>query len=264
MRLLSKERTRLLSRANRIRKERGYGPLLRNGARHAYHNVKGQLYRIGSGRECPICGFTGRRFQEFGNPPRPDAQCPTCLALERHRLLWVYLQNETDVSNGAGRLLYFAPKSCIEDGLRDRSNLQLVTTDLMMNTVDAKTDITRLPFSTSTFDIVICSHVLEHVPEDGVAISELHRVVKEGGCAVILVPKYDIDETHEDESITSPEGREEAFGQHDHVRKYGRDFEDRLAKAGFSVNTRTYAHELEKSSVEKMGLESDDIHECIK
>jgi len=121
-------------------------------------------------------------------------------------------------------------------------------------------DITAIPFNDHTFDVILCSHVLEHVQDDRKAISELYRVLKPGGWAILMVP-IDLDRatTFEDPSVIDPKERERLFGQHDHVRWYGRDFLTRLEQAGFIVRQETYAHELDASAIEKHVLSSDEI-----
>jgi len=207
-----------------------------------------------------------------GTPPRPESQCPTCGARERHRLLWYYIENEIDLTDGWNDILYFAPTDDIADGLREYEN-DIVTTDLTMEEVDVRSDITRLPFTDQAFDAMICSHVLEHIPDDRAAMSELRRVLAPGGDALIMVPKdKERERTYEDDSITSPEARREAFGQENHVRWYGTDFSERLSQSGFSVSTETYADSLDDETIDRYGLrvydqylervKFEDIHHC--
>ena len=110
-------------------------------------------------------------------------------------------------------------------------------------------------FDECTFDVVVCNHVLEHVPEDRKAMRELQRILKPGGWAVLLVP-FDQDRavTYEDWAIVDPDERERAFGQFDHVRVYGRDYVDRLSDAGFEVSVVRYGDELDEQTVALHGL----------
>ena len=232
----------------------------------------GITYRIGSSRVCPVCDFTGRKFKPAGTPPRPESMCPKCGARERHRLLSTYIDNETTIPQGDNKILYFAPREPIEERLRRMGNV-VVTTDLSQNGVNVYADITKLPFDTEAFDVIICSHVLEHVPEDSLAMKELNRVLKTDGYALILIPKdKSREKTYEDESITSPQERAKEFGQYDHVRVYGRDVVQRFETAGFNVAVETYAENFTEESITKHGLQSlnpdlektkyEDIHHC--
>lgn len=189
-----------------------------------------QVY-AGTGATCPCCGFRARRFLDYGQPRRPGAKCPSCGALERHRLLALHLRTWASVS----RILHVAPEEPVVALLRNLGSIY-IGTDLVPNLqVDALTDLTQLPFSDAAFDLVVCSHVLEHVPDDRMAISEIRRVLTTDGSALLMVPVSDIDVTDEDPSITNPEERVRRFGQRDHVRTYGRDFGSRLAEAGLTV-----------------------------
>lgn len=214
-------------------------------------------YRLGSGRTCPVCGFNGRKFLPAGDPPRPESRCPKCWARERHRLLWFYIENQMDLSNNDLDILYFAPTNPIVDNLRE-SGTNIITTDLVMDKVDVNSDITHLPFCDGTFDLIICSHVLEHIPDDRAAISEMYRVLDYGGEALIMIPKdKNRKQTYEDDSVVSPEDREKEFGQKNHVRWYGKDFHQRLKDAGFDLDVMTYSNELDEEIVEKHGLKVD-------
>jgi len=126
-------------------------------------------------------------------------------------------------------------------------------------------DITYIPYKHNSFDVILCNHVLEHVVEDQKAIRELFRVLTPGGWAILQCP---IDsqraKTFEDPSITAPHDRARAFGQHDHVRIYGRDYKERLEKAGFTVKVDNYARDLDINVVRKYGLKDEEIHFCTK
>jgi SAM-dependent methyltransferase len=247
----------LVSKGIQILREEGLVSLGKKGSRFAVR----QTYKIGSERECPVCGFTGRKFKAAGTPPREEARCPNCGAAERHRLLTHYIESETDLIEGNQQILYFAPVDRIARNIQQYGN-SVIATDLSMPDVDIHADITRLPFSNETFDTVICSHVLEHIPNDSAAMSELYRILADEGCALIIVPKdKGREHTYEDGSITSPGEREREFGQSDHVRWYGRDFPQRLSEAGFEVITETYAETLQSKEVDKFGLKVDKTNE---
>jgi SAM-dependent methyltransferase len=193
------------------------------------------LWLWGRQYEDPICGHTFRRMMDTPWSGRPNARCPKCNSLERHRVEWLYLLRELAIGNRGLRVLHVAP----EPGLRFRLNklpsLEYVTTDLLDPSVDIRADLASLPIPSGTFDLVICNHVLEHVADDVAAARELVRVLAPGGRAVMQHPiDWSRPVTFEDPSIETPEARDAAYFQSDHRRLYGSDFRDRLASGGFS------------------------------
>lgn len=122
-----------------------------------------------------------------------------------------------------------------------------------------KMDITDIRYPDESFDIIICSHVLEHVPDDVKAMSEFHRVLKKNGWAILLVPIAAMDKTYEDFSIVTEAGRLKAFGQSDHVRKYGKDYIDRLRSAGFNVTVIKKEELASEEEIKRMCLSEDSI-----
>lgn len=158
------------------------------------------------------------------------------------------------MTDGGKDILYFAPVDMIANKLRKQGN-NLITADLIMDGVDIHSDITQLPFGNQSFNAVICSHVLEHIPDDRTAMSEMRRTLDSEGNVLIIIPKdKDREQTYEDDSITSPEARRREFGQEDHVRWYGKDFVQRLSESGFDVTIETYARELNSEIVNRYGL----------
>ena len=194
------------------------------------------LYGVGGQRRlCPICGRTSRRFAPYRR--RREAMCVWCSSLERHRLVWSYFQQRTNLFDGSRRrILHVAPERCFEPRFRARLGRGYVTADIGDPRADVHMDVMQLAFPDATFDFVYCSHVLEHVADDRRAMREFRRVLKPGGHAVLMVPIIRSDQTFEDPAITDPRERERAFGQHDHVRAYGPDYVDRLRDAGFAVD----------------------------
>ena len=195
------------------------------------------LMRLRYGGEqyfCPLCNTGFSRFLSMGNPVRLNAKCPACKSLERHRLLWVALEHllETGVLKAGGRLLHMAPESCL--AVKFRQQFEYLSADMYAQNTQVKSDITALCFPDESFDVIVCNHVLEHVPDDRKALSELFRVMKYGGWGSIQVPMKG-DKTHEDLTITDPGERELLYGQSDHVRQYGEDFRNRLQEAGFDL-----------------------------
>lgn len=192
-----------------------------------------RLKYFGFKRYCPACKSWVRGFIPFGRKPREDAQCPICKLVERHRALWVLLERELGIKKCANaRILHFAPEKRLTKFFKSIKGAEYLSADLSSESAMVNFDVTEIPYPDSSFDIVYCSHVLERVPDDRKALNELCRVVSENGKVIIMVPIHR-ETTYEDFSITSPEEREKAFGQHDHVRVYGDDFRDRLKEASF-------------------------------
>jgi SAM-dependent methyltransferase len=207
---------------------------------------------------CPCCNSTIRKFRAFGVPPRPNAACPKCGSLERHRLVWLYLRDKTNFYSATLRVLHFAPEPVFARAFINRSNLQYVSGDLNSPLAALKLDIMHLPFNTDSFDVILCSHVLEHVHDDVAAIKELYRVLKPSGWAIVQVPiDPTLEKTFEDPTIVSPDERQAAYGYFEHVRLYGRDYKDRLERAGFSVVVDDYVRTLSADEVERYGLMGD-------
>ena len=197
-------------------------------------------YRRRGGVECPVCGAKYRKFLPYGYvQPRPNALCPKCLSLERHRLLWLYLTRETDLLTAFPRTLHIAPEVCIMRHLKPHFKShpgQYVTADLESPLADLHFDVQQIPLADGSVDVVICNHIMEHVADDRRAMRELHRVLKPGGWGIVLSPvDRDYEQTYEDDSITDPDERTRIFGQYDHRRIYGADYADRLRQAGFQV-----------------------------
>lgn len=221
----------------------------------------------GKGRWCPVCEKASRKFHTFGTVPREDAQCVHCGALERHRFLWLYFSKMTNLFDETPkRMLHVAPEKCFESRLRNRLEKDYITADLLNPRVMVRMDITDIQYPDGYFDVVYCSHVLEHVQDDKRAMREFCRVLNNvGGWAILLVP-ITADRTFEDSSIVDPSERLRVFGQKDHVRRYGADYIDRLREAGFKVKAICVSDLFEKSDIERMGLTlaSGEIYYCTK
>jgi SAM-dependent methyltransferase len=209
----------------------------------------------------PIDGKSFKRFLPYGyDEQRPNALSPSTLSLERHRLLWIYLQNETEFFKKHLKVLHMAPEQCFLSIFKKMSNLDYTTADLYSPIVDVKADILDLPFEDDLFDVVFCNHVLEHIEDDARAMSELFRVMKPGGLGIFQIPQdIHLERTYEDASITSPEEKAKHFGQYDHVRIYGKDYFDRLRKAGFKVEELDYSANLPPELVKKYCLTKGEI-----
>ena len=195
--------------------------------------IRSLLY-IGNRFTCPCCEGRFRKFLSFGVVSRPNAVCPRCNSKSRHRLLWSYLKNKTNLFCENLKVLHFAPEYQFSQVFSLLPNLHYITADLQSNRVKINLDITSLPLQDETFDVILCNHVLEHILDDEKAMLEMFRVLKPGGWAILQVPMdRDKTKTFEDDNIVSSMGRERWFKQKDHVRIYGCDYSERLKKAGF-------------------------------
>lgn len=225
------------------------------------------LFYKGKDVECPICEAEFRKFLPYGRNSRPNALCPSCLSLERHRLIWLYLKRKTDFFTQPHKMLHIAPELCFMPRFEDIKFLDYITGDIESPLAKVKMDIHKIPFDDNTFDIVFCNHVLEHVDNDILAMTEIRRVLKPGGWAILQVPFFFPlkDQTFEDFSITSPKEREKVFGQDDHVRMYGKDYADRIRKAGLKVTEDEFVHTLQRQEIHRYALpENEVIYRCEK
>jgi len=214
----------------------------------------------------PIDGKQFRKFLPYGyENPRENVLSPSTLSLERHRLLWLFLKNETDFFTVQHKVLHFAPEQAFYKRFKELKNLDYTTTDLNSPLADVKADICDLPFQDNSFDVILCNHVLEHIPDDTKAMSELLRVMKPGGWGIFQIPQdLSRETTFEDNSITDKKQRAKVFGQYDHVRIYGRDYFKTLEKAGFNVLPVPYASQLSKEEVDKYRLAQSEIIPLVK
>lgn len=209
----------------------------------------------------PIDGRSYRKFLPYGyGKQRENALSPGTLSLERHRQMWLYLKNETDFFTKNLKVLHIAPEQEFLRKFKKMKNLDYISADLYSPIVDVKADILDLPFKDEEFDVVICNHVLEHIQEDGKAMSELFRVMKPNGWGIFQVPmKNSLEKTYEDFSITDPKERQKHFGQYDHVRWYGMDYFNRLKKAGFETDINYYSQKFSEEDIKKYGLNKNEI-----
>ena len=209
----------------------------------------------GSAVQCPLCGGRFDRFKDAWN--RPNALCWRCGAHERHRAQWLLLTARPELLGAVRSLLHFAPEWTMRarlEPLAAERGLRYVTADLDPAGVDLQLDLQRLDLPDACFDAVMCSHVLEHVRDDGAAMRELRRVTAPGGWCLVMVP-LDVTRaaTYEDASVVAPEDREREFLQHDHVRLYAPDIADRLQAAGFDVEV-VRPEQLGPGAVQRAGL----------
>ena len=216
----------------------------------------------------PIDGKSFKSFLPYGyGKQRNNVLSPSTLSLERHRLLWLYLKNETNFflnteTNSAykKKVLHFAPEQCFLKRFKALNTIDYTTTDLLSPIADVKADICNLPFEDNSYDIILCNHVLEHIPDDTKAMQELYRVMKPGGYGIFQIPQ-DLSRTttFEDNTITDKKERAKIFGQYDHVRVYGLDYFNKLRSIGFMVNEVDYTVSLSAKAIEKYCLAKGEI-----
>lgn len=195
------------------------------------------LYK-GNNVECPVCEKSFKKFLSYGSEvaARDNVLCPYDLTLERHRLMWLWLKNESNFFTDKLSVLHMAPEQCFHKRFQQQENLDYLTADIVSPIADMHFDLHDIPLEDNRFDVIFCNHVMEHVNDHLRCMQELFRVMKPGGWAIMQVPQdFDRAEVYEDASITSPEEREKHFWQYDHVRLFGRDYPDWLRKAGFEV-----------------------------
>lgn len=222
----------------------------------------------GSGeRECPICDTVVSSFDPGGHPERlrPDCKCPTCGSLERHRGLWLFFRERvfnqrTSVLQRRMRMLHVAPDRPLQRRFRTVRHLRYLTADLNPAKAMVHMDLTNIDRPDDSFDLILASHVLEHIPDDLAAMRELRRVLRDGGKVILAVPMWG-DVTREDLSITDPAERRRLYGQDDHVRMYGHDgaFEERLRAAGFEVTIDSVIADMAPTLQQRYRVLADEL-----
>ena len=220
-----------------------------------------KLYFKGDQFTDPIDGSSYRKFLPYGYQNlRQNALCPGTLSLERHRLLWLYLDRKTTFLTDSIRVLHIAPEQVFYKKFKSFSHWDYTTSDLHSPLADVKADICALPFEDNSYDFILCNHVLEHIPNDLKAMEELYRVLKPGGTAILQVPlEEDRENTFEDDAITDQRERTRIFGQYDHVRVYGQDYYNRLQKAGFKATPVDYIKEVTEGDIKRFALPTERI-----
>lgn len=230
--------------------------------------------------ECPFCKGHFSTFlpaglnipvlkekQVVGGGYRLNSTCPRCYSEDRERLIYLYLKKEKQYVFSTGiKLLHIAPELNLAVKLKSNPYIDYISADLYSPMADIQMDITDIKQPDNTYDVIICNHVLEHIDDDSRAMTELFRVLKKDGFAILQVPiSYSIEKTLENSSITNPEDRERVYGQKDHVRIYGSDYKLRLKKAGFSVIEHRFAEDMESQGIKNFGLLKDErLFVCSK
>ena len=224
---------------------------------------------------CPFCGYESKKLAKIGaNFPvikekkivgggRRLGGCLNCGSTDRERLIYIYLKEKLNLFTEINRnvfVLHIAPEKRISKLFFNERFPNYVCGDKHEERYSypeyvKHLDIRDLPFENEYFDLIICNHVLEHIPNDFEAMSELYRVLKKGGQAILQVPiSLELEATFEDKNITSPKERERVFGQSDHVRIYGQDYPSRLSECKFIVEKVNFSDE-----VINYGLNKDEV-----
>lgn len=227
-----------------------------------------RLQYFGLERYCSVCESSLRFFLPVtsSNWNRSDAKCPICGSVERHRTGWYFLQKKTNIfSKSRKSILHIAPEKQFQERLKKNPCINYLSADLNSPHADVIMDITNIHFQDNSFDVIYCSHVLEHVPDDRMAMRELYRVLKSGGYGVFMVPiSRNNKSTFEDPTIVDPEQRQKFFLHPNHVRLYSSDFKDRLQEEGFRVKHFNQSDIVDNINATKFGLKDDDVFLAIK
>ncbi|NLW29967.1 MAG: class I SAM-dependent methyltransferase [Fibrobacter sp.] len=239
--------------------------LIRTKFKDFYLFLRSQPHR-GRNVYCPICGFRASKFGSSPNGLRENVKCPRCSSLERHRAQWLFGLSKAvhSIKSKNLRILHFSPEFCFSRVLLSSSYF---TAEHSKNSCsDYIIDIQYTGLPDSSFDIIICNHILEHVEDDRRAIRELYRLLKPEGVAFIQVPMdVELKKTIEDPSVTDPNDRERLFGQPDHLRMYGSDFPERLSDNGFKVDSVFFWESMDPLEIARLSLyEKEPVYICKK
>lgn len=235
---------------------------IRLNIRYTIFKLKSVFYR-GNNVYCICCDKSFSKFLPHGNIERKNARCPYCLSLERTRLLMYYLQNETNLFEKEKSILHFAPEKAIEFKIKQAKQINYITADINPALADNVIDIQNIPYDKKSFDFVICSHVLGHVPNEKKAIDEIYRVLKVGGKAFVLtLIDASKEHTYENTKIQTPQDRLIHFGEPDLLRLHGNDFLNRLQRPIVKVECLDYSTNFTKAEMEKYQL-GDKARELI-
>jgi len=215
---------------------------------------------------CPVAQKPFDCFVRMGH----DLLTPSNGARSRHRLIWLYLERETDLLTRPQRMLHVAPEVCLLPRFSETETIDYVAGDKFVNGYGEQAGVTYLDlldiaYPDGHFEFILCNHVLEHIPEDRQAMAELYRVLAPGGTCLITVPiKESLAQTYENPEVNSPRQREEHFGQWDHVRYYGTDITDRLKASGFNVELVRYGEQFSQADFARFGLNQNLLIVCKK
>lgn len=242
-----------------------------------FHQKSSTWFMRGNNYYCPFCKNSFIKFRPggvilpslhdkkiIGSGYRQNNVCPRCNSLDRDRLIYVFLAQKTNIFTAPIKILHVAPEGCIRAMLTELPNITYLSglkyhQGFYYEKKSTILDITNLTFDDESFDVIICNHVLEHISDDLKAISELYRVLKPGGWAILQVPISKIlNETFEDPNVKTPEERERVYGQSDHMRIYGQDYPARLEKSGFIVKRQNPYRDKWPLELDKYAINPDE------
>jgi len=234
------------------------------------------IFYMGFKYKCPFCRKSFRKFlprgfkfpvlkekKIIGAGFRLNCLCPFCLCRDRERLIFLFIKLRKLLdSERTIKLLHVAPEINLRKFIKKNSNVDYVDGDINVLRGKIKMDLRDIKYSDNYFDAIICNHVLEHIKEDRRAISELCRVLKPGGWAILQTPiSAVLKRTFEDQDAKTPSERARIYGHEDHVRIYGKDYKNRLEKAGFKVKICR----LDENLIKKYALNKEEkIYFCRK
>lgn len=212
-------------------------------------------FYLGNQVQCNCCGKSFRKFIPKGNVVRLNAKCPACFSLERTRVIDFYLDRELHIYQSKGlKILHFAPEEIL---FKKLSTIEGEYIDGDINTANARflIDITSIPYDDNYFDVIICCHVLGHVPDEPKAIQEMKRVLDPNGVALVMtVMDISSENTVEDPTIKTPQQRLKKYGENDLTRLHGLDFGKRLRKEGFTVEEIDYRKTFTEADQQRYSL----------
>jgi len=215
----------------RYRKKGGSAAL-----RYVWRLQKNNLIRVANlvgpvRKSCPCCGWAGMRFLDYAGHRQNGIICPRCGSHPRHRALWMMLAEEIARLRPGSAVLHVSAEQNLRPVFARRDDLRYVTTDLKLKSAMVRADATRLPFQSGSFHMIVSSHTLEHIQDDGAAVAEFARVLAPGGQAIIMVPTSREWRTNATREFGAPDNQE------GHWRIYGYDFAARLESAGLENRT---------------------------
>lgn len=236
--------------------------------------LKGRLntvYHLGNKFNCPLCGYSSRDLAQLGidlpvlrerkvsGAGKRLGRCYNCGASDREKHIYLFLKERLNIFDHQNKLkiLHIAPEKKLTIKILQHGGNEYICGDLFAEGYTypkhvRHIDVLQIPFPENSFDLIICNHVLEHIPTDLAAMRELCRVLKKDGKAILMVPlSQNSSATVEDASINDPHERERLFGQCDHVRIYGQDYFQRLEQSGFSVERLSLANEFSSAGLNR-------------